>query len=583
MVGELALLFEEPRTATIVASANDCILWSLDRKTFQTLQAANALQSRSQAATFIKDSGVLDKLRTYTVRKLAAAMTRRDLKDDESIVMKGEATESCFLVESGSLAVTSGSTDYPEIIGDEKDDQGRPIVKTGCFLGQLILLGAAGMPGGESYDSMAQMCTSSLSLKANGACRVSYFTLSDFREIIGPVEAALKDGVEEHFGKGAKVNTQLVMGLTWNDFSVQGLLGEGAFGAVVLATCDKKAEPSMVGKTFAVKVMAKTNISRSKNVKAVWNEREALTTFQHPLVIGLNATFQTRDNLFLVTPHVTACTMFEVLYSVDADTNEPVGLKDGDRSIAARAWMAQVTEGLSHIHTQGCAYRDIKPENLLIAEDGRVIIIDLGFVKKIPYTVVDDSGLETECDESYTLCGTYEYLAPEFFLDGCGHNHAVDYWALGVLLFEIVYGRTPFVDFAGENDIPKLFRRICTTMYKPFTFPVNFDDKAHIPKIEKLPKNSCRTLVQKLLEPVASKRLGNLSGGAMDIKNHVYFKGTDWEALADPAKVHPETVKPPDKLLNQTRQSVREGLKSRGSGVLEGVNFDDEQDPFHGW
>ena len=96
MVGELALLFEEPRTATIVASANDCILWSLDRKTFQTLQAANALQSRSQAATFIKDSGVLDKLRTYTVRKLAAAMTRRDLKDDESIVMKGGYGELLF-------------------------------------------------------------------------------------------------------------------------------------------------------------------------------------------------------------------------------------------------------------------------------------------------------------------------------------------------------------------------------------------------------------------------------------------------------------------------------------------------------
>ena len=61
--------------------------------------------------------------------------------------------------------MTSGSTDYPEIIGDEKDDQGRPIVKTGCFLGQLILLGAAGMPGGESYDSMAQMCTSSLTVR----------------------------------------------------------------------------------------------------------------------------------------------------------------------------------------------------------------------------------------------------------------------------------------------------------------------------------------------------------------------------------------------------------------------------------
>ncbi len=584
VVGELALLFEEPRSATIVASANECVLWSLDRKTFQTLQAANALQSRSRAANYIKESGVLDKLRTYTLRKLAAAMIRKELQDGESILMKGEATDTCYLVENGSLVVTSGASDCPSAISSEQDAEGRPVVKTGCFVGQLILLGAANMAGGEPYDGQVQMCTSSVSLKANGPCRISYFTLSDFREIIGPVEAAIKEGVVEQFGQGAKVTNKLVMGLSWDDFSVEGLLGEGAFGAVVLARCDKASEPSMAGKVYAVKVMQKLNISRSKNVKAVWNEREALVTFKHPLVIGLNATFQTKDNLFLVTPHVTACTMFEVLYSIDADTNEPIGLNDKSRSKAAWAWIAQVTEGISHIHAQGCAYRDIKPENLLIAEDGRVIIIDLGFMKRIPYSVVNDDGTKTECDESYTLCGTYEYLAPEFFLDGCGHNHAVDYWAMGVLLFEIVYGRTPFVDFAGENDIPKLFRRICTTMYKPFTFPMNFDEKAHISTLKNaLPKNACRTLVQKLLEPVASKRLGNLSGGTNDIKNHTYFTGTDWSALSKESYVHPETVKPPDELLHQTRQSAQEALRMRGSGVTEGDPYGDDQDPFHGW
>ena len=583
VVGELALLFDEPRTATIVASAQESVLWSLDRTTFQTIQAANTLQSRSRAANFIKGSGVLDKLRLYTLRRLAAAMSRRDLKPGEVLLTAGDATEVCYLLESGTLAVPTGAAECPAgLLGENA--QGMPIAKKGCFLGQMILLGAAGMPGGEAYDAAALTCTSSLSAEAVGACRVSFFTLSTFRELIGPVEAALKGGHEEHFGKGAKMTTHLVAGLSWNDFTVEGLLGEGAFGAVVLATCNNPSEESMVGKLFGVKILSKANITRGNNVKAVWNERDSLTTFKHPLVIGLDATFQTADNLFLVTPYVTACTMFEMMYSIDPNTQDPIGLTDRNRSAAARAWMAQVLEGLSHIHHQGCAYRDIKPENLLIDKDGRVIIIDLGFTKKIPYSTLHANGVQTEHDESYTLCGTYEYLAPEFFLDGCGHNHAVDYWAMGVLLFEVLYGRTPFVDQPGENDLPKLFRRICTTTHKPYKFPLNFDDKAHIPKLAKeLPKNACRSMVAKLLEPTASKRLGNLAGGPMDIKNHPYFAGTDWEALASPSKVHPDTVKPPGVLLDQTQRSMQEGLHMRPSSIADEQPFNGSQNPFYGW
>ena len=584
VVGELALLFEEPRTATIIAAAEKCVLWSLDRKTFQTLQAAHSLQSRSRAAKYIKESGVLDKLRTYTLRRLAAAMTRKEIPDGGVVQTEGEATEICYLVESGNLVCTSGPETCPKMLSDNEDDEGQPIITTGNFIGQVVLLGAAGMPGGEPYDSETQLCTTSFSLKAKGPSRVSFFTLSDFRDMIGPVEAALKEGVEEQFGKGVKIENMLVQGLRWSDFEVEGLLGEGAFGAVVLAKCMKENESSMFGTSYAVKIMQKANIVKSKNVKAVWNEHEALTTFKHPLVIGINATFQNDSNLFLVTPHFTACTMFELLYSIDPNSNESIGLRDEDRSMAARAWMAQVTEGISHMHNQGCAYRDIKPENLLITDDGRVIIIDLGFVKKIPYTKVDNDGNEVEHDEAYTLCGTYEYLAPEFFLDGTGHNHAVDYWAMGCLLFEIIYGRTPFVDFAGENDLSKLFKKICTTMYRPYTFPMDFDHKAHIPNLKvSLAKNTCRKLLARLLEAVASKRLGNLAGGVDDIKNHAYFSGTDWERLSNPGYIHPETVKPPDKLLHQARLSIRDSLKARCGSVVDVEAFGDPQDPFHGW
>ena len=113
---------------------------------------------------------------------------------------------------------------------------------------------------------------------------------------------------------------------------------------------------------------------------------------------------------------------------------------------------------------------------------------------------------------------------------------------------------------------------------------MDFDHNAHIPNLKvSLAKNTCRKLLARLLEAVASKRLGNLAGGVDDIKNHAYFSGTDWERLSNPGYIHPETVKPPDKLLHQARLSIRDSLKARCGSVVDVEAFGDPQDPFHGW
>ena len=172
--------------------------------------------------------------------------------------------------------------------------------------------------------------------------------------------------------------------------------------------------------------------------------------------------------MYLVTDYIKSCTLFELLYPKQTKDE----IEGNTIKLAARFWAGNIIEAIVHIHNQGVAYRDLKPENILVDSQGYITLIDLGLAKSLPYT---EEGVTH--DLTYTLCGTFEYLSPEFFFDGHAHNHAVDYWALGCVIHELVVGRTPFHD-GGPQDLRKLFVQICKTHYRPYPFPDNFDELA---------------------------------------------------------------------------------------------------------
>ena len=168
----------------------------------------------------------------------------------------------------------------------------------------------------------------------------------------------------------------------------------------------------------------------------------------------------------------------------------------------ANFFAACTIEALQHMHARDVLYRDLKPENLLIDAKGYIKVVDFGFAKKVLTGI------------THTVCLTPEYVSPEMAL-GKGYFKDVDYWAFGVLVYEMVVGYTPFSGGGSDVNLMSVFRAIVAGKvdYPPVMQPLTKD------------------VVQQLLRRQVSKRLGNLKGGADDIKAHQWFGTTDFSAL----------------------------------------------------
>jgi cGMP-dependent protein kinase 1 len=275
--------------------------------------------------------------------------------------------------------------------------------------------------------------------------------------------------------------------MTIEDLDPITTLGVGTFGRV------KMVRDLRDGKLYALKTLHKGTVIRLKQQKNVIYEKAVLAALRHPFLIRLVAAFQDTERLYMVLELVLGGELFGLLDQME--TLNPS---------QAAFYSACVLSGLKHLHERRILYRDLKPENLLIDREGYVRICDFGFAKYCPV------GTRT-----YTLCGTPEYLAPEC-IRGQGHNESADYWALGVLIYEMLCAKSPFVGETEEQA--ETFRNILhadTTL----DFPDFVDDG---PSMD---------VVRKLLRVPISSRLGCDEAGAGGVMGHPFFSSIDWDAL----------------------------------------------------
>lgn len=265
------------------------------------------------------------------------------------------------------------------------------------------------------------------------------------------------------------------------DFAILKVLGQGSFGRVYLVR-PLGGQPSSL---FAMKVLRKSEVEKRRQIEHTLTERRIMATMQHHFVLALRVAFQSHDRLFMLTDYCPGGEVFFHLKKMRRFTEEMM-----------RFYCAELTITIEYLHSKDVIYRDLKPENVLLDREGHIKLTDFGLSKVLsssassvsPPSPCDHCGLmpsHCECssslkrrpslamhqaDRAYTFCGTPEYLAPEMLIHrqkGHGYGKSVDWWALGIVCFEMLTGWPPFFD----KDFEQMSQKI---LGKPLRFPTKY-------------------------------------------------------------------------------------------------------------
>ncbi|KAL5359826.1 kinase-like domain-containing protein [Aspergillus floccosus] len=290
------------------------------------------------------------------------------------------------------------------------------------------------------------------------------------------------------FGTGSiKIGVSFVenkqRSLKLEDFDLLKVVGKGSFGKVM------QVMKKDTGRIYALKTIRKAHIISRSEVTHTLAERSVLAQINNPFIVPLKFSFQSPEKLYLVLAFVNGGELFHHLQREQRfDINR------------ARFYTAELLCALECLHGFKVIYRDLKPENILLDYTGHIALCDFGLCK---LDMKDE-------DRTNTFCGTPEYLAPELLL-GNGYTKSVDWWTLGVLLYEMLTGLPPFYD-ENTND---MYRKI---LQEPLMFPS--DD---------IVPPAARDLLSRLLDRDPQRRLG--ANGAAEIKSHHFFANIDWRKL----------------------------------------------------
>ncbi|GMH51149.1 hypothetical protein TrRE_jg11885 [Triparma retinervis] len=440
-----------------------------------------SFQRKSEAATLAMKMA-LDHFMFEGTQSLIKQMFIQELEEENlekgSVVCRqGEPGDKLYIVESGTIAFHIGGAP----VGEQK---------SGGVFGELSLVyGISRSATAICVTDCVLWSLGLVSFRRIQSCLAMEALENSYRSAQRTLSGLTKEEVDKAEWKRSDVQ--------FEDIEKVSLLGKGTFGCVFLAKENSQSN------YFALKELSKANLVNARQGLRAISERNALRACESFCVIKLHETFSTRDSLYFLTEVVQGGDLMS--YMIEQGT-----LEDD----IAIFFTACISEAIHHIHTKGFVHRDIKPENCLISQEGYLKVADLGLAKRLPAVVEVGRGRTEISLLAFTMCGTPEFMAPEFCMS-VGYDQGADWWALGCVLYEMYMGRNPF-DTGG--NLKRTFKDVCmigmgkAALKLHPKFIEKFKDAAHL-------LQSCLTH--------ASSRIGKHK----DIREHTFFSNIDFKDL----------------------------------------------------
>jgi len=467
--GELALMYNAPRAATVKA-AEKSWLFAVHRQAFRTTMRKVMKEKGSRNQRFLRSIKEFEDFTDEEIRLIDMALVRLTFQKGEVIIKQNDDTTERFYI------IISGACEWTKTKKTGESDSGD--LSLGSYFGERALI---------TNERRAATVIAKTS--------VTTLTLSreDFKDLIGSGEIfaskltsySTDHGMDEikctsSESSSVQMNVCDLKTLTENTI---GVLGQGAFGVVTLVA-DPFTETS-----YALKAIKKCQIVQMQQQRHIVNEMiimRKLAKNYCPFLVNLIATYKDELRVYFLLDVCLGGELFTIL-------RRRRKFSEG----TARFYTACVTLAFDFMHKQHIIYRDLKPENLVLNSVGYLKITDFGFAKRV-------------MDKTFTLCGTPDYLAPEI-VTGQGHGRAVDWWTLGVLLYEMVGSIPPFYDSKPINTYRKII-------------------KARIKWLRHF-SPEIRQLIQAFLRVRPIKRIGMQRAGIQLIQTHPFFDGFSWHKL----------------------------------------------------
>jgi len=484
------------RNASAIANSDAVKCYALGREEFQAYMGSlRDLFEYNLLFRVLKSLDLTKDLDDAQLSMLVSTLEEGAYSPGEYIVHQGEIGDMFYIVKEGTLECTMKTS---------LDDQNEKAKRIGT------LIGGDYFGEGALLTNAPRRCN--VFAVEPGLTKVWGLKRSNFEKFLSE---SLKEKLGDTFAhrKGSKDEAKQ-KSIEWDALQRVRTLGSGSYGTVVLV------RHKFTGETHALKRIRKATVIAKRQQRFVKNERELLSATSSPFLVNLISTYNKGDSVYML---MEVCLGGE-LYTLMKDTVDArnMELMDEDELICGcfelesqcRFYMACIVLGIEYIHSQGVIHRDMKPENLLLTERGYLKLADFGFAK-----MVHDQ-------RTYSLCGTPEYTAPEVYKRS-GHSKGVDWWSLGVILYEMASGFSPFHVMSQNSWDCYIEISKYENFYPNIQFPSLFDE--HL----------CDLLLR-LMHPNPTKRFGTRKLNSTHVKEHSFFSksesysfAVDWDRIAN--------------------------------------------------